>query len=304
MKKWYGNICLLTTAIIWGFAFVAQSVGMKYVGPFTFLASRSFIGAATLLPLILWNRRRRQLTAAAQAQTSAGSRRLLLLGGLCCGVVLCVSSSFQQIGLQYTTVGKAGFITSMYVLFVPLLGLFLRQRIPAKIWMCVALAAVGLYLLSMQGSFSLSRGDALCALCALCFAVHILVVDHFSPKLDGVVLSAIQFLICGTLASIPMLILEKPTLSVVLSAAGPILYAGMLSSGCGYTLQIIGQRYAEPATATLLMCLESVFSMVGGVLLLHQIPTSRELSGAALMFLAVVLAQIPLGQKKKQALKP
>ena len=300
MKKWYGNACLLITAIIWGFAFVAQTVGMDYVGPFTFLSTRSFIGAATLLPLILWNRKEWKT---AETDGTSNSKHTLLLGGLCCGVALCVASALQQIGLQYTTVGKAGFITSLYVLFVPLLGLLLRRRIPRKIWFCVILAAVGLYFLSMTGGFTLSKGDALCAFCAFCFAIQILVVDYFSPKVNGVHLAALHFLVCGALAAIPMMIFEKPTLSALAGGAASILYAGVLSSGCGYTLQIIGQRFAEPATATLLMCLESVFSMVGGVLILHQIPTGREFFGAILMFLAVVLAQIPLDQLGKKKAK-
>ena len=301
MKKWYGNACLLITAIIWGFAFVAQTVGMDYVGPFTFVSARFFIGAATLLPLILWNRKKWKTT---KTEETAGGKRTLLLGGLCCGVALCVASTLQQIGLQYTTTGKAGFITTLYVLFVPLLGLLLRRRIPRKIWLCVVLAAVGLYFLSMTGgSFSLSKGDAFCALCAFCFAIQILVVDYFSPKVNGVYLSALQFLVCGVIAAIPMMILEKPTLSALIGGAASILYAGILSSGCGYTLQIIGQRFAEPTTATLLMCLESVFSMVGGVLILHQIPTGRELFGAGLMFLAVILAQIPLNQLGRKKAK-
>lgn len=291
MKNLYGNTCLLLAAVIWGFAFVAQSIGMRYVGPFTFLCTRSFIGAAALLPVLLFLHQKK---GGKKKPEKKNNKHQLLFAGIICGIILCTASALQQIGLQYTTVGKAGFITSMYVLAVPLLGLFLGRHIPTKIWLCIILASIGLYLLSITESFTLSHGDGLCALCAICFGIHIMVIDHFAPYVDGVSLSAIQFLVSGILAGIPMLIWEQPSLSVLINAAAPILYAGVLSSACGYTLQIIGQQYAEPTTATLLMCLEAVFSMVGGIIILQQIPSHRELIGSLLMFIAAVLAQVPI----------
>jgi drug/metabolite transporter (DMT)-like permease len=288
MKRWRGNLALLLTAMIWGFAFVAQSSGMDYMGPFTFHSVRSILGGISLLPLLVVRRARRK-------EPATGSVRQLVLGGICCGTALCVASCLQQIGIQYTTVGKAGFITSMYVLLVPVLGLLFGRRVPLRIWACVAVAAVGLYLLSISGSFSLSRGDTFCILCAVCFSIHILVVDHFAPHVDGVSLACVQFFVSGLLAAIPMLTLEHPTWSAIQAGGIPLLYAGVASCGIGYTLQIVGQRYAEPAQATLIMSLESVFSVVGGILLLHQIPTGRELLGSLLMFGGVVFAQLPEG---------
>lgn len=287
MKNFRGNAALLTTAIIWGFAFVAQSVAMDYISPFTFLASRSILGGLVLLLYLLVRNRIHPHHYGKQ------ERRQLLLGGLCCGTVLCIASSLQQFGIVYTTVGKAGFITAMYVLIVPILSVLMRKKIQKKIWLCVSIALVGLYLLSMNGSFSLSRGDSFCALCAVGFAIQIMLVDHFSPKVDCVALSCVQFFVSGAVASVLMAAFEQPNLQAVGLAWKSIAYAGILSCGVAYTLQIVGQKYTEPTTATLLMSLESVFSVVGGILLLRQIPTAREAIGCLLMFAAVVYAQIP-----------
>lgn len=289
MKQWRGNLALLLTALIWGFAFVAQSSGMEHMGPFTFQSVRSILGGISLLPVLAVRSLRRKREATRQ------SKKTLLIGGVCCGAALCVASCLQQIGIQFTTVGKAGFITSMYVLLVPILGLFFHKRVPAKIWGCVAVAAVGLYLLSMSGSFTLSRGDAFCILCAVGFSIHILVVDHFAPRVDGIALACVQFFVSGILAAVPMMAVEQPTWQAITSGGAALLYAGVASCGVGYTLQIIGQRYAEPAPATLILSLESVFSVLGGILLLQQIPTLRELFGCLLMFGGVVCAQLPTG---------
>ena len=289
MKQWRGNLALLLAALIWGFAFVAQSSGMEHMGPFTFQSVRSLLGGISLLPVLAVRTMQRKQKAPQQ------SRKTLLLGGLCCGAALCVASCLQQIGIQYTTVGKAGFITSMYVLLVPLLGLFFHKRMPTKIWACVAVAAVGLYLLSMSGTFTLGRGDAFCILCAIGFSIHILIVDYFAPKVDGIALACAQFFVSGILAAIPMAAVEQPTWQAITSGGAALLYAGVASCGVGYTLQIIGQRYAEPAPATLILSLESVFSVLGGILLLQQIPTLRELFGCLLMFGGVVCAQLPTG---------
>lgn len=286
-----GSMALLLTAFIWGTAFVAQSVGMEHIGPFTFQWIRNFIGAAALLPVIIFMDRSRRRKGE-ERTVSSEERKTLLLGGLCCGIALYIASSFQQIGIQYTTVGNAGFLTSMYLVLVPVLGVFLHQKVRAKSWFCVVLAVLGMYFLSISGKLSISKGDVLVAACAVFFAIQIMFVDYFVPKADPVRLSCIQFLVTGILSMLPALVLEAPDVSSVVPAMPSILYAGILSSGVAYTLQMVAQRYVEPTAATLLMSLESVFSMLGGIVLLQQIPTGRELFGAFLVFLAVVLSQL------------
>lgn len=298
MKKWAANGCLLLTALIWGIAFVAQSVGMDYVGPFTFQAVRNLLGAATLVPLILVLDRQKKKAGEYTPPTKA-QKRVQWKAGLLCGLALCVASNLQQIGIGYTTVGKAGFITSMYLVLVPVFGIFLRQRVPGKIWFCVMMAAVGLYLLSMTESFTFATGDLFMVGAAITFALHILIIDHYAPKVDGVRLSCTQFLVTSILSGVLMAIFETPSLSSILEAWMPIAYAGILSCGGAYTLQIIGQKAAKPTTACLLMSLESVFSLLAGIVLLHQIPTARESAGCVLMFAAVILAQIPVLEGKK-----
>lgn len=297
MKKWYGNAALLMAAVIWGFAFVAQSVGMEYVGPFTFQAVRSYLGAAALVPVILVMDARKKKRPD-YAPPGKQERRKLLTGGIVCGVVLCIACCFQQVGILYTTVGKAGFLTAMYLVLVPILGVFLGRRAPKKIWFCVAVSAVGIYFLSMTESLTLAKGDVLVIVCAFFFAIHILAVDRFAPDVDGVKLSCIQFLVTAVISTVPMLLFEKPEIGQLTGAWLSILYAGVMSCGGAYTLQILGQQYTEPATATLLLSMESVFSLVGGILLLRQVPTWRELLGCALVFAAVLFAQTPAGSGK------
>lgn len=291
MKKWYGSAALLGGAVIWGFAFVAQSVGMEYVGPFTFQAVRSLIGAAALLPVILIMDRQKKKKPDYKA-ASPEQKRYLWKGGILCGTALCVAANFQQMGILYTTVGKAGFLTSMYTVIVPVLGIFLHKKVPLKIWGCVAVCMGGTYLLSMSEAMSLGKGDALIIACAFFFAIQIMVVDHFAGAVDGVKLSCIQFLVCGILSAVPMLLFETPSAAALISAWASILYAGVLSCGVAYTLQIVGQKYTQPTTATLLMSMESVFSLIGGLLLLHQVPSLKEGIGCLLVFAAVVFAQL------------
>lgn len=282
---------LLLTAMIWGGAFVAQSVGLDYVGPYTINAVRFLIGGLVLIPCIAVMERSQNRKGQPRDR---GTWRELLLGGLCCGLALCVASNLQQIGIAYTTVGKAGFLTALYVVIVPFLGLlFLRKRLPPVIWVCVALALAGLYLLCMTQAEGLGKGDILVLLCALAFSVHILVVDHFSSRVDPVRLSCVQFLVSGLVASVPMAVLEQPTVGAVLAAWQPILYAGVLSCGVAYTLQAVAQRDCDPTVCSLVLCLESVFSVLFGWLLLGQALSVREWLGCALMFGAIVLAQVP-----------
>lgn len=289
-------LLLLLAAIIWGSAFVAQSVGMDYVGPYTYLASRSYIGSAFLLGFL---GTKHLLKPASQRPTDfvtgdKSSRSLLVKGGICAGCVLFVAAILQQIGILYTTVGKAGFLTAMYVIFVPFISLVLfRKRLPRVIWLCVGLAVVGMALLCLKESLVLSNGDTLVLLCAVAFSGHILVLDHFTPKVDPVRLSCIQFFICAIVSTVPMLMLEKPTFDILLAAAPSILYAGVLSSGVAYTLQAVAQEGCDPTIASLVMCLESVFSAVFGWMILGQALSVREIVGCCLMFAAIALAQLP-----------
>lgn len=277
------SLLLLLTAFIWGAAFVAQSVGGEAVGCFTFNGVRSLIGALVLLPVIwLMDAKKKE------------DQKTLIMGGICCGVMLCIASNFQQFGISFTTVGKAGFITAMYILIVPILGLFMKKKPGLQVWLGVVLAVMGLYLLCMTSeSFSLSKGDFLVLICAGFFSLHILIIDYFSPKVDGVRMSCIQFLVCGILSMVMAFIFETPEVSVILSGWLPILYAGVLSCGVAYTLQIVGQKNMDPTVASLILSLESVFSVLAGWLILNQTLSLRELSGCVLMFLAIILAQLP-----------
>lgn len=285
------SLILLLTATIWGVAFVSQSVGMDYVGPFTFNAIRSLIGAAVLVPVVFLMRK---LSGETEGQkTHRKDDRAWIRGGVCCGVILAAASSFQQFGIKYTTVGKAGFITAMYIILVPVLGIFFGKKVGVRIAVSVAVAVAGLYLLCMTESFRLETGDILVMVCAVIFSFHIMVIDHFSPLTDGVKMSCMQFLTCGILCGICMFLFESPKLSMILAAWKPILYAGVLSCGVGYTLQIIGQKGMNPTVASLIMSLESVISVLAGFVLLHEILSKRELFGCVLMFAAIILAQLP-----------
>lgn len=311
------SLCLLLTAAIWGTAFVAQSVGMEYIGPLTFNGIRSLIGAAFLVPCFLLLRRINRFDRKPAAIPEEGSqsrpdcgtakeqrskRRTLLTGGICCGIALAAASTLQQYGIMYTSVGKAGFLTAVYIVLVPILGLFFNRKCSPLVWISVALSMVGLYLLSMSGGFSsIEAGDAMLLAGAFLFAVHILIIDHFSPLCDGVLMSCIQFLVCGILCTIPALILEHPDLRHIGMAAGPILYAGILSCGVAYTLQIIGQRDVNPTVASLILSLESAISVLAGWVILHQTLTAREIAGCVIVFGAIVLAQIPLPAKGRRA---
>lgn len=306
MKRtsWRNPLLLLLTAVIWGVAFVAQSVGMDYIGPFTFNCVRSMIGGIVLIPCIrLLDRMKNHGDERKKAffGEKKEEKRVLLTGGICCGAALFLASNLQQFGIKYTTVGKAGFITALYIVLVPVLGIFLKKAIGLKIWISVALAVAGLYLLCITDGFSIGKGDFLVLLCALVFSIHILVIDYFSPKTDGVRLSCIQFLVCGILSGIGMLLTESPGVTAILQAWMPVLYAGVMSCGVAYTLQIIGQKGMDPTVASLILSLESVVSVLAGWLLLGQKLSVRELSGCVLMFAAIILAQLPGGKKQPQS---
>ncbi len=281
-------------ACIWGMAFVSQSKGMEYMRPFTFNGIRALIGALVLLLYILVTRR------AAGRKAPPVNWPVTLRAGVCCGMALTAASTLQQYGILYTTVGKAGFITALYILFVPILGVFLRRRIDTVVWLGAALAAVGMYLLCMTERLSLSRGDLLVLLCAVLFAVHILIVDHYADRADGVLVSCIQFLICGLVCGAAALLWEGPTLSQIREGAGALLYAGVLSCGVAYTLQIVGQKGVDPTVAALILSMESVVATVAGwaayrigLLGTDQTMTPRQIAGCAVVFAAVILVQLP-----------
>ena len=290
------SLLLFLAAIIWGAAFVAQSVGMEYMGPLTFNAARFLVGGIVLLPFALHGEVK-QWKAIPTEEGRKSQLKITLFGGLCCGIAICTASTFQQYGMLYTSVGKAGFITALYIVLVPITGLFFRRKPRRLVWLCVAIAVVGLYLLCINESLSVNFGDLLMLCCAIVFTGHILVIDHFSPKANGVTLSCIQFLFSGIVSLIGTFLLETPSWNGIIMGALPILYAGVMSCGIAYTLQIIGQKHVEPTIASLILCLESVVSVLAGWILLHERLTERELFGCLLMFVAVILVQLP---KKKE----
>lgn len=307
MKK----LLLLLTALIWGVAFVSQSVGMDYMGPFTFNGARFLMGSVVLLPVIVFRRKRAAWKEAERVESSAvaesrpasesgaAAGKTAVIGGICCGLALCPAALFQQFGIMYTTVGKAGFITTLYIIIVPVIGIFMKKKPGARIWAGAVLAAFGFYLLCMKEGFTLSRGDALVFIGAILFSIHILVIDYFSPKADGVEISCIQFLTAGVIGSILAFVFEKPELSGMIEGIIPLAYAGILSSGVAYTLQVIGQRDTDPAVASLLLSMESVFSLLAGWVILGQALSIRELAGCGLVFGAVILVQLPEGKRSR-----
>ena len=292
--KLRNSLLLLITATIWGTAFVAQSVGMDYVGPMTYVCARSVIGMIVLLPVIAVLNRVGPPRAAETPEERRKGRKTLVIGGVCCGAVLCIASCTQQLTLLHTTVGKAGFMTACYILVVPLIGLLFGRRCGLKHWCSVAIALAGLYFLCMTGGgFSLDLGTLLGLCCAFLFSCHILVIDHFSTRVDGVRMSCIQFFVSGILSLPFMFVLETPRLVAVAAAWMPLLYAGVLSCGVAYTLQILGQKNVNPAVASLILSMESCFSVLAGWIILGERLSFRESSGCILMFLAIILAQLP-----------
>ncbi len=299
------SLLLLSAAVIWGVAFVAQSVGMDYVGAFTFTCVRSWIAGFVLIPCIWFLKKIKKEPKEQKAKSTyelAAERKNLILGGVLCGIFLALASSLQQIGIQYTTVGKAGFITAFYIIIVPVIGIFFKKKCTPFVWIGVVLALAGLYCLCITdgfvfGGLLMGKGDFYIFLCALVFSCHILCIDHFSEKTDGVKMSCIQFFVCGLITAVPVFLTEQPSIQAIISAWQPVLYAGVLSSGVGYTLQIVGQKGMNPAVASLILSLESVVSVLAGLIILGQKLSTRELIGCVLMFFAIILAQLP--EKKK-----
>ena len=292
------SLMLMLCAFIWGTAFVAQSAGSG-MGAYSFLAGRSWLAVLVLLPTVrAFDALHRRHGAAYGWPKAPADRRHLLTAGLCCGTLLFAASAAQQIGITLNpSTAKAGFLTAMYVVLVPVFGLFLGRKGSAQLWVSMAIAVVGLYLLCMKDGFgSIQSSDWLLLLCAVLFSFQIMAVDHFSPQMDGVRLSLVEFFVVSVESTAAALLFEAPSAAQFAENALPILYCGIMSSGVAYTLQILGQRDLNPAIASLIMCLESVFSALGGWLLLHQNLSFRESTGCVLLFAAVVLAQLPLGR--------
>lgn len=303
-KKLRGNLMLLLTALIWGASFVAQRAGMDYIGPFTFNGIRCLVGCVVLIPVILLLSKIKSTDSGTETFAESErkeQRKTLLVGGILCGIALFAASSLQQIGMVYTTAGKAGFITALYIVIVPIIGIFIGKKIRPIVWLCVILAVAGLYLLCIKSGFSIGKGDLLVLLCALGFAIHILIIDHFSPKADGVKLSCIQFFVCGVISILPMFAFESPDWSAILDCWVPILYAGVLSCGVAYTLQIIAQKGTDPTIASMLLSLESVFAVISGIIILHEQIILRELLGCVIIFAAIIIAQLPSKEERLAA---
>lgn len=306
MKK-TNAIILVLTALIWGIAFVAQSEGGDSVGALSFNCIRSFIGSLALLPAI----KLLDKLGYCHKPKDAIEKRNLIIGGISCGTVLCIATNLQQLGINLGTgAGKAGFLTACYIILVPILGMFLKKKCGYNIWIGVALTVIGLYLLCIDGPFSLKLSDILVILCALVFACHILVVDHFSPLVDGVRMSCIQFFVAGCLTLLPMIFVDiKPFSGGFATWCAPftmaqswitILYAGVLSSGVAYTLQIVGQAGVNPTIASLIMSLESVFAVLAGWIILGERLSLKALTGCLLIFIAIIIAQIPVNTKENR----
>lgn len=298
-KRTQSNLLLFLTAFIWGAAFVAQKASDS-IGPMTFNGIRTFMGGLVLIPVILIMSRGKGAQPESKDPAAVRKdRRMLLLGGSLCGLALFSASTLQQYGIRFTTAGKAGFITSLYAVFVPVFSIVLGKKVRHLIWFCVALGVAGLYLLSIEpGTFSLQDGDLLILLCAAIFAGHILIIDYFSPRTDGVKLACLQFLIAGLLGIIGMFLFENPVIEEIMACRIPILYAGILSCGVAYTLQIVAQKNANPTEASLILCLEAVFSVLTGAIILQERMPLRGYAGCILIFLAVIISQLPARHAK------
>ena len=287
-NKLRGSLALLFATVIWGSAFIAQSVGMDYIGPFTFQAMRSVLAVPFLMILIFLIERNPRETVKKWLNPK------LWKAGFVCGIALFVAAGLQQMGIVHTSAGKAGFITAMYIILVPILGIFLGNKPSYTTWIGVVLAVVGLYLLSCVGVNQVNIGDLYLLGCAFGYAVQITLVDKLGPDLDGLRLNCVQAVFCGIFSGTVMMLTEEPQISNILACWVPLTYAGIMSLGIAFSLQIIGQKYVEPTPASLIMSLESVFAVLCGWLLLNETMTFWEISGCVLVFTAVILSQIPI----------
>lgn len=292
-KNLRASICALLAAFFWGSTFVAQDIAAETIGPFTYSAGRSWVGAFLLLIVSLLFRKKTLIPD----EHKASYRRDLLLGGLACGAAMTIAGNLQQAGIGDTDPGKAGFITSLYVVLVPIFGLFCRRRASLTVWISTAIALVGLYLLCVSEAFTIQSSDLLILLCAVFFAVQILLIDRL-PHIHGIHLCCVQLFVVAIVSTVLAVVFERPSMSLILGAWGPILYSAVFSSAIAYTLQIVAQKDSNPTVITLLLCLESVFAVLCDLVVLHNVPTLREGIGCVLMFGAVILANLPTPKKK------
>ena len=302
-KAIQANLLMLLAAGIWGFAFVAQRVGMETMGPHWFNSLRFFIGVVALVPVVLWIGRNKAKTIDQENELKS-SNKTLMLGGLAAGFLLFVGATFQQVGLQYTTAGKAGFITGMYIFFVPLIGLFFRMKTGLGTWVGAVVALWGLYLLSINEDFTLSKGDTLQLICAAAFAGHVLMIGYLASKMDTVKLSLIQFFVAGVLAMGLALYSEQLTWEMIASTAVPLLFAGVMSTGIAYTLQTIAQQHAHPSHAAIILSSEGVFAVIGGFLLLNEVLPPKGLLGCGLILAGMLMSQLMPRLRLPQRHKP
>ncbi len=295
-KNIKGELMLILTAVIWGTSFVSQKLGMNYVEPFTFGASRFLLGALVLIPVILiFDRSNNKKNV--KANDVAYSRKDLITGGILCGLALFLGASFQQIGIVHTTAGKAGFITALYIVLVPLFGLFMKKKISKLVWFGVALATGGLYLLCIKDGFTIQVGDAIVMAGTIFWALQILIVDAYNDKTQGLKLSCAQFITAGILSAVAAFIFENPSLTTIIECAGPILYTAIMVVGVAYTLQIIGQKTTDPNIAAIILSMESLFAVISGAIFLKETMTIKEIAGCVLMFAAVIMTQVKSGEK-------
>ncbi len=288
-KSVTANLLMLIAAAIWGFAFVAQRVGMETMGPHWFNSLRFLIGVVALIPVVLWLDSKQSVQ---QKAAPKSSNKALLLGGLAAGSLLFLGATFQQVGLQYTTAGKAGFITGMYIFFVPVIGLFFKMRTGFGTWLGAIIAVWGLYLLSINEDFTLSKGDTLQLICAFAFAGHVLTIGYLASRMDVVKLSLVQFFVAGVLAMMFALYLETLSWAMIESTAIPLLFAGVMSTGVAYTLQTVAQQHAHPSHAAIILSAEGVFAVLGGFLLLNEILPAQGVIGCGLMLMGMLISQL------------
>lgn len=283
-----GNLILLITAVVWGISFVSQRSGMSYIKAFTFNGIRTMLGALVLIPVIIIMDRKKS-----PSERKTKNKKGLLKAGVLCGILLGAAGTIQTYGMVYTSAGKAGFITALYLIIVPILGIFMKKKIRPLVWCCVVIATVGMYFLCINGSLNVNKGDVIVFVCSFIFALHILAVDKYASEFEGVKLAFLQFFVAGLLNIILMIIFDKPDFGAVWQCRTEILYSGIMSCGLAYTLQIIGQKYTDPTSASLIMSMESVFSVLAGWAILNETLKYNEILGCILVFAAIILVQLP-----------
>ncbi len=290
------NILLLITATLWGFAFVAQRAGMEYIGPFGFNAVRFALGSISLIPLLIFNKRKKFQN---ENIFPAGKRKEIFWAGIIAGIVLFTGASLQQIGIVYTTAGKAGFITGLYLILTPLIGIFFKYKSQSLTWVSAVIAVIGLYLLSVNEKFILEKGDALVFFSSIFWALHVIVIDILIKKVDPIKIAFLQFAVCSLLSFTVSFTFEVLTFQKIYNALIPILYGGLISVGIAYTLQVVAQQYAPPSHAAIILSLESVFGLLGGWMILGETISLRGMVGCSFMLMGMILSQLSISSKKK-----